>query len=627
MVRFNPENGTYRQYLPSNDQFSIATKDINTIQKGPNDTYWLGSYGSLMKMQIFTNDQFVFQAYEYNRNDPNSLGNTRVISLEATEDYLWVGTEDGLFKYIFESDQFEKIEHERLNALIVSLIYASDGQLWGSTRNGLFSINLENQKINNFDVGLGLERENFVINSNFESQNGMLFFGTNDGFISFLPENIRYNKTPPAIIFTEFTVFGEPLSFEKDLNFLEEIKLYDDQNYFSISFAALNYHQSDMNQYAFKMEGFDSDWRMLKDGNSVSYSNLSGGSYTFRVRASNNNQVWNNEGAALKLVIIPPFWKMRWFRIALLGLAVLLGVLFYRNRVKWVEKRRKILEKEVKERTQEIEVQKIHIEELNKELQKRNENLEMIVSERTKDLREANEELRRSNNELEHFAYAASHDMKEPIRMVSNFVQLLEKQYGEKLGENGKRYVKFAIDGVSRMSGLIQNLLEYATLGKAEMKFEKANLNEVVKGKLQDLQHFIKDRNGQIVIESLPAEIVCEPEQVGMLFYNLISNGFKFNKKDQPFVKVGLSLENEDFYQFFVEDNGIGIREEDADKIFAIFKRLNHRTEFDGTGIGLAICKRIVQKHQGTINLESEIEKGTTFYFTISKNLGMKYSK
>jgi signal transduction histidine kinase len=499
--------------------------------------------------------------------------------------------------------------------------------LWGSTRNGLFSINLEHQKINNFDVGLGLERENFVMNSNFESQNGILFFGTNDGFISFKPEDISYNEVPPTIIFTEFTVFGEPMTFEKDLNFLDEIKLYDDQNYFSISFAALNYHQPDMNQYAFKMEGFDPDWRILKDGNSVSYSNLSEGSYTFRVRASNNNQVWNTEGAALKLVIIPPFWKMRWFRIVLFCLVGLLGVLFYRNRVKWVEKRRKILEKVVKERTQEIQVQKVQIEELNKELQKRNENLEIIVSERTKDLREANEELRRSNNELEHFAYAASHDMKEPIRMVSNFVQLLDKHYGEQLGENGKRYVKFAVDGVSRMSGLIQNLLEYATLGKAEMKFEKANLNEVVKDKLQDLQHFIKDRNGQMIIESVPEEIICEPEQVGMLFYNLIGNGFKFNKSDQPVVKVGLSEENEEVYQFFIEDNGIGIREEDTDKIFAIFKRLNHRTEFDGTGIGLAICKRIVQKHEGTISLTSEVGKGTTFYFTISKNLETKYSK
>ena len=257
------------------------------------------------------------------------------------------------------------------------------------------------------------------------------------------------------------------------MDLVDEIKLYDDQNYFSISFAALNYHHSEMNQYLFKMEGFDPEWRRLKKGNSVSYSNLSEGSYTFKIKGSNNNQVWNEEGASLNLVIIPPFWKTLWFRTLLFILMGRAGIFLYHNRIKWVERRRLILKREVKERTQKIEVQKIQIEELNKELQKRNENLEIIVSERTKDLQEANEELRRSNNELEHFAYAASHDMKEPIRMVSNFVQLLDKHYGEQLGEKGKRYVKFAVDGVSRMSALIQNLLKYATLGKVEMKLEK----------------------------------------------------------------------------------------------------------------------------------------------------------
>ena len=627
LVRFNPESGDYQQYLPKNDGSSIFTKDINSIKKGPKGNYWLGSYGSLMRMTILADDHLSFQTFYYDRDDPYSLGNTRVISLEATEADIWVGTEDGLYKYSTILDRFEKIEHDRLQTLIVSLIFAKDQKLWGSTRNGLFSIDLASEKINTFDVGLGLERNNFVLSSHFESKAGTLCFGTNDGFISFSPDKIKYNTTAPALIFTDFTVFGETLPMERDLNFMDEIKLHDDQNYFSISFAALNYHHSELNQYSFKMEGFDPEWRMLKEGNSVSYSNLSEGRYTFKIRGSNNNQVWNEEGAALNLVIIPPFWRTIWFRTLFFTLIICTGFLLYHNRVKWIEKRRRILKREVKERTEKIEVQKFRIEELNTELKKRNENLEMLVSERTKDLQEANEELRRSNNELEYFAYAASHDMREPIRMVGNFVQLLDKQYGDQLGENGKRYVQFAVDGVSRMSDLIQNLLEYATLDKVEMKFVKTNLDQVLRSKILDLQHLIKDKNGQVIIENLPEDVICEPEQLGMLFFNLINNGLKFNKNHQVWVKIGLLEENSECYKFYVEDNGIGIRKEDMDKIFAIFKRLNHRNEFSGTGIGLSICKRIVQKHNGIISLKSEIGKGTTFYFTISKQLAINNFK
>ena len=272
----------------------------------------------------------------------------------------------------------------------------------------------------------------------------------------------------------------------------------------------------------------------------------------------------------------------------------------------------------VLKREEEVAINQKKISRLLTELKNKNRELEEKVTERTEKLERSNDELKRSNLDLEQFAYAASHDLQEPLRTITNFVQLLDRRFGEKLGDEGKEYVFFAVDGAKRMSSLIKDLLEYSRVGRKEATKQKTDLTMIFDSKLRDLSQKIKEKNAVVTRVNLPEELHCVPNQISILLYNLINNGLKFNNKPTPTVEVR-GMERENDWLFTVTDNGIGIAEEYKESIFEIFRRLHAKDEYEGSGIGLAICKKIVMRHEGDIWLESEEGEGTTFFFTIKK--------
>lgn len=229
-------------------------------------------------------------------------------------------------------------------------------------------------------------------------------------------------------------------------------------------------------------------------------------------------------------------------------------------------------------------------------------------------IREKSEELERSNKELEQFAYIASHDLQEPLRMVTSYLQLLEKKYKDKLDQDANDFIHFAVDGSARMKTLIFSLLDYSRVNRVN-PLEDINLDDLLKNVLHDLEVQIQENKAIITVESLPV-IYGDKLLINQLFQNLISNAVKFKGERTPEIIIsGKKEQNE--YLFSVKDNGIGIQKEYASKLFVIFQRLNTKDKYPGTGIGLAICKKIVEKHGGKIWFESEFGQGTTFYFTL----------
>ncbi len=225
------------------------------------------------------------------------------------------------------------------------------------------------------------------------------------------------------------------------------------------------------------------------------------------------------------------------------------------------------------------------------------------------------EELKRSNAELEQFAYIASHDLQEPLRMITSYVQLLEKNYKDKLDGDANDFINFAVDGANRMRTLIYSLLEYSRTNRIKA-FEYLNLNDVLKEIMRDLTVSIKESNAKIISTELPV-IYGDRVLIYQLFFNLIANAIKFRSESQP--KIHITWKREaDKYLFSIKDNGIGIKAEYFEKIFVIFQRLNSKAKYAGTGIGLAICKKIVERHEGEIWVESELNKGSNFYFTFN---------
>jgi two-component system, chemotaxis family, sensor kinase Cph1 len=234
--------------------------------------------------------------------------------------------------------------------------------------------------------------------------------------------------------------------------------------------------------------------------------------------------------------------------------------------------------------------------------------LEQKVDERTK-------ELAKSNAELEHFAYVASHDLREPLRMITNFLQLLERRYNEKLDNDANDFIGFAVDGAKRLDDMINDLLEYSRVTRHEKIFSEINIESVLDNALMNLKVQIDENNALITHDPLP--IIYGDEQLMVqLLQNLISNAIKYRSQAQPNIHIS-AVKEKNQYVFSVKDNGIGMKPKHLERIFTIFQRLHRVDEYDGTGIGLAIAQKIVHQHGGEIWAESELEKGSTFYFTI----------
>ena len=234
------------------------------------------------------------------------------------------------------------------------------------------------------------------------------------------------------------------------------------------------------------------------------------------------------------------------------------------------------------------------------------------------ELKETVKELRHSNEELKQFAYVASHDLQEPLRTITSFTQLIERRYKNKLDSDADEFMEYIVEAAKRMQTLINDLLNYSRVATMKKEFEIIDTGETLASVLNNLNSAIYENNAEIIYENLP-KIMAEPGQIVQLFQNLIGNAIKFRKPGVPpkiHVKA-IQDENKDEYVFSVQDNGIGMEPQYAERIFTIFQRLHTKEEYDGTGIGLAISKRVVERHGGKIWVESNLAKGSTFYFTI----------
>jgi light-regulated signal transduction histidine kinase (bacteriophytochrome) len=245
---------------------------------------------------------------------------------------------------------------------------------------------------------------------------------------------------------------------------------------------------------------------------------------------------------------------------------------------------------------------------LNKELAYQNEEKEKRAK-----------ELENANKDLEQFAYVASHDLQEPLRMISGFIQLLERKYKDKLDQDADEYIHFVVDGAARMQKLLINLLDFSRISTHAKPFMQVDTKSIVGQAISILHQLITANNASISSNDLPV-VKADELQILRVFQNLIENAVKFKKKTpgSEFPKIHIACTKQDnMYRFSVADNGIGIEMQYHDKVFSVFQRLHSARDYAGTGIGLSICKRIVERHGGTIWFESVVNEGTTFYFTI----------
>jgi len=516
--------------------------------------------------------------------------------LKEARGYLYVGTLSGMCRYSFSNRQFEGLNSAKY--WIRSIEEGDDGKLWVSTNEGVFSFNPDEKSFRMFDKNDGLKNTTFRLGSSFKTPDNTIYFVFRNGFTHFSPNELVGNTLVPPVYITEIEKTDRKGNTTKEIFNKKQIELNYNDYRLSVNFAALNYNRGDKNRYLYRMEGVEDQWSEGKLDVPIVYTNLQAQRYKLEVRAANNDGLWNDEGNFIEIIQHPPFWKTWWFRLlalVLIGACIFSIFVWYTNKIRKHNEELKVYNKILSE---EVAMRK------STELE----------------LQKYNNELKRSNEDLEQFAYIASHDLKEPLRVIGNFSGLLARRYSQKLDSDAMEYIDFIQDSVSRMSKLIHSLLTFSTVGRKDVVYANIDLKTLLEVKILDLSEIIKDKNATVQIGNLP-EIIGERTQIGIVFFNLINNAIKFNTQAEPLAIIKEEETDEAFWKFSVTDNGIGIEPQYKDKIFGIFKRLHGKREYEGTGIGLSVCQKIILRHQGSIWFESTPGKGTTFYFTIKKEL------
>jgi len=354
---YDPESGYFTHYLSdANDPDSIYSDNIFTIYEDHQGWLWIGTFGDGLNRYDRANNKFT--NYQTDPNDSSSLNNNLVTSiLEDSEGTLWIGTAGGLNKFDRETETFTHYrEKDGLpNDLIVGILEDEGGNLWLSTNHGLSTFNPQTETFTNFDVNDGLQSNEFNGIAYHKSNSGEVFFGGIRGLNAFYPDRIQENNLyVPEVALTRLTQGSEDIELDQPINYLTEMTLYWPDNYFEFEFAALSFAQPDKNQYAYILEGLDDNWNEIGTRNYGKYTHLPGGTYTLRLKGSNNDGVWNETGTAIEITIVPPFWETWVFRGIVL-LAITGGITgFHSFRVQRTHTRNRELEKLVEERTTEL---------------------------------------------------------------------------------------------------------------------------------------------------------------------------------------------------------------------------------------------------------------------------------
>jgi ligand-binding sensor domain-containing protein/signal transduction histidine kinase len=600
----DPRTGIIRKFMTDpNDLNSLPSNYVRSFCEDIKGHIWIGTVGGVSKYDP-ANGSFT----NYSQSNSSLLSDAIFSLYEDRHGNIWIGTLGGGLSRldpqtgtITSFTTSDGLADNTINGITED----NQGYLWVSTNSGISRFSPETRTFKNMGLDNGIQSFEFSQGAVLKTGANEILFGGVNGYNVIYPDRLRKNEAAPPVAITGFKIFNKPVvadgesPLQQSIMETREITLSYRQSIFSFEFAALNYTAPDKNHYAYMLEGFDKEWIYPGTGRTATYTNLDPGEYVFRVKAANNDGVWNEKGATIRITITPPFWKTWWFRVMALLLAAGAVFLGYAIRMRSLTRQQVLLQQQVRERTQSL-AQKTQEERKARQLAS-----------------ETNRELERKNKELEQFAYVASHDMQEPLRTISSFVDLLKLHYQNSFDERGQKYMTYIVQATDRMKVLINDLLEYSRIGR---KKEAATVDcqQLVGEVVEDLRAALSEAGARIEIGSLPV-IRAYPTELKQIFQNLVTNAVKFRKKEMaPLIKIAAE-KKEGYWQFSVTDNGIGIDPAQTGRIFVIFQRLHTRSEYEGSGIGLSNCKKIAELHKGRIWVESTPGAGSTFFFTVGE--------
>lgn len=600
--RLDRKTGEIKLYKHSdNDPTSLGHKRVRNIFEDSNNNFWVCTNAGL---NLMDRQKGTFKHYKHDPENPNSISNNRVTPIaEAADGSLWLGTDAGLNRFDPVTASFTRYtEKEGLaNDGIQGLCIDNDGKIWVSTFKGISTLEPTTGKIWNFGLSDGLQGIEFWINSYNKGQSGKIYFGGLKGMNMFNPRNIKINPTPPPVVITGLSIMNSPAKLNTNISETKEITLSWKDAMFSFAFAALDYQNPKLNQYKYRLEGFNAHWIDASKDATATFTNFDHGSYVFRVIASNSDGIWNKTGTTIKINITPPIWKTWWFAAMMSVLGATLLFLFIRLRLRSIRRQSKILAQQVDEKT-------IDLNEEIKEHMKTEEQLEQAIV-KAKD----------ANHAKSAFLASMSHEIRTPLNSIIGVADLLKNT---DMSEEQAEYVNIFESSGEILLSIINDILDFSKIEANHVKLERIpiDLLQEVESILHLQATAASTRDIELVCRfkpDVPEFVIGDPTRLRQIILNILSNAVKFTTKGEVSITVSRTgnPQQPDSITFTIADTGVGIEETKLESIFAPFSQADTSTtrQFGGSGLGLSISKKLVELMGGTIDAHSIPGKGSTF--------------
>ena len=608
--RYIPSTETFQRLeAPVFKKFDLDNKDIRKIIVDSDQSIWAGTIDGLYRIKKEDNTfSIVDFSKKMSREYDHHISSNHVLTLfEADDKSIWIGTRGaGLCRYDKLRDEFSWFNNsdgQNLNN-VNSIVECVDGNMWFSGNSGLSKLNRINNTFTTYTRNDGLLSNDFNINAGYKASNGTLYFGNYLGVDYFSPNDILTNKSVPFSYLKGLKLFNKEVvpgtnnsPLEKVISQTEAIVLTHEQSVFTIEYSAINYTRPEKNSYAYYLEGLEDSWNYVGDIRSATYTNLDYGSYTFKLKAANNDGVWNETPLELSIKILPPWWKTR--LAILLYLILFLFGLYLLN----VLTNKRLSEKQLLENERETREQKEKLNE--KKLQ---------------------------------FFTNISHEFRTPLTLIKNPLESIIGDTDQNLPSSIKEKHRIIYKNTDRLNRLINELMDYRKLelNKVRLKVVKFDLVAFLKNLCDYFSEESIEKGIQFEFDCTLKELFVwvDPGMLDKIIFNLLSNAFKVTDDGG---KITLKLvgkskhifpllgeETQDSFSIIIEDTGPGLRTDQLEKIFERFYQVDNlnKSYYSGTGIGLELVRSFVELHKGKIEVESELGKGTCFkaFFPLGKS-------
>jgi len=629
----------YYEYFNNPELPKFSNVRINMIIQDKSSNYWIGTQNGLYKIDSKKSNIEVFQKeldidhqlsanliyclledsdgliwiatvsgldvynpvtkkIKHFRKEKNGLTDDLIISLcEDRKGRIWIGTSTYINVYNKRDSSFSYYsqEHGLPNNNIFEIIKDSSNDLWVATGKGLCKFDEKQNTFHTFTLEDGLQSLEFNLRAAYLCGDGELLMGGMDGFNSFYPDSISKNPYIPNLVFTSFFKSKGTSKEYINLEEFEEVVLKYKVSSFTIEFAALEFTNPQKNNYAYLMEGISDEWVDIGNRKFVPFSGLRPGEYTFKVKGSNNDKIWNDKEISINIIILPPWWRSNYAYFIYLVFIFLGIVAFIRIRERKLKYDKKILEQKVLERTLQVEKQN-----------------RLIVSK--------NKELKELNNTKDKLFSIIGHDLGNQFNIIVGFLEVLVSDFKKLDAEKIEFHLTNIYKTSKHANNLLENLLTWSRMQTNSLHYnpEVFKVHDKIAKSIELLESASTQKNIKIEVSSnKEISVFADVNMFSTVFRNLLANAIKFTHENGN-ISISFKVKN-NFYEFRVRDDGVGVSEENIDRIFRIdskHKTLGTNGE-KGTGLGLIVCKEFIEKHNGRIWVESKVGKGSEFVFTI----------